>query len=173
MDKREIKTRRYIKQAFYELRKKKPIEKITIKELAAQAEISKATFYLHYHDIYDLSEQLGMDLIQEILHDIQDPNMIIHDSEQFTKELILSFLQHKEEIYTIFSGSQSHLLPDQIYKVISQFIYQLYPEYEQDLSFRLRLTMKTKGIYYAYHDNLECADIDTVVKELSKISSLL
>ena len=58
LDQREIKTKRAIKNAFLMLRAQKPIEKITIRELAALAEISKATFYLHYQDIYDLSEQI-------------------------------------------------------------------------------------------------------------------
>ena len=56
MDLREKKTKRNIRNAFIELRAKKPLERISIKELAELAEISKATFYLHYKDIYDLSE---------------------------------------------------------------------------------------------------------------------
>ena len=58
MDLREKKTKRNIRNAFIELRAKKPLERISIKELAELAEISKATFYLHYKDIYDLSENL-------------------------------------------------------------------------------------------------------------------
>lgn len=58
MDLRTIKTKRNIKNAFIQLRTKKPLERITVKELAELAEISKATFYLHYHDVYDLSDQL-------------------------------------------------------------------------------------------------------------------
>jgi len=71
LDQREIKTKRAIKNAFLMLRAQKPIEKITIRELAALAEISKATFYLHYQDIYDLSEQIG----KEVLTNIPDRKM--------------------------------------------------------------------------------------------------
>ena len=58
MDLRQRKTRKAIKEAFLKLHEKKPVEKITVKELAGIAQISKATFYLHYRDIYDLAEQL-------------------------------------------------------------------------------------------------------------------
>ena len=58
MDLRERKTKRAIKDAFLQLRVKKPLERIRVKELSELAQISKATFYLHYKDIYDLSEQL-------------------------------------------------------------------------------------------------------------------
>ena len=57
MDQREIKTKRAIKNAFLMLRAQKPIEKITIRELAALAEISKATFYLHYQNMTELLEE--------------------------------------------------------------------------------------------------------------------
>ena len=56
MDLRTERTKRSIANAFLELRKQKDIEKITVKELAELAYINKATFYTHYHDIYDLSD---------------------------------------------------------------------------------------------------------------------
>ena len=55
MDLRIQKTRNSIINAFLELRSRKPIEKITVTELAELAVINKATFYKHYKDIYDLS----------------------------------------------------------------------------------------------------------------------
>ena len=66
MDLREKRTKRNIKNAFISLRKTKALERITVKELAELAEISKATFYLHYCDIYDLSDQLQKEVIQDI-----------------------------------------------------------------------------------------------------------
>ena len=54
MDLREKKTLRAIRTAFLQLRGQRPLEKITVKELCELAEISKATFYIHYRDLYDL-----------------------------------------------------------------------------------------------------------------------
>ena len=45
MDLRQKKTLAAIRTAFLELLGKKPLEKITVKELAEKAQISKATFY--------------------------------------------------------------------------------------------------------------------------------
>ena len=58
MDLRIIKTKRSIRNALFQLLSQKPLEQITVRELAQQAEINKGTFYLHYHDIYDLVHQL-------------------------------------------------------------------------------------------------------------------
>ena len=43
-----------IMEAFAEGLETRPIKKISVTWLAERAEINKATFYLHYHDIYDL-----------------------------------------------------------------------------------------------------------------------
>ena len=58
MDLRIEKTERGIKNAFIELRSRKPLEKITVKELCESARINKSTFYAHYKDIYDLSDAM-------------------------------------------------------------------------------------------------------------------
>ena len=50
MDLRIEKTERGIKNAFIELRSRKPLEKITVKELCESARINKSTFYAHYKD---------------------------------------------------------------------------------------------------------------------------
>ena len=52
MDLRIEKTEKAIKNAFMELRSKKPLEKISVRELCALACINKSTFYSHYEDIY-------------------------------------------------------------------------------------------------------------------------
>jgi len=91
MDLREKKTKRNIRNAFIELRSKKPLERISIKELAELAEISKATFYLHYKDIYDLSENLQKEVIENVLGCISRPDLFLTDEIQFTKELFRHF----------------------------------------------------------------------------------
>lgn len=51
MDKRIIKTREAIFNAFLDLAAQKDIDKITVVELCQKAEINKSTFYLHYKSI--------------------------------------------------------------------------------------------------------------------------
>ena len=58
MDLRVQRTRKNIREAFIHLAQKKKIKRITIKELANEAMINKATFYLHYHDLEDLVSEI-------------------------------------------------------------------------------------------------------------------
>ena len=170
VDKRELKTKRSIKNAFLKLRSQKDIEQITIKEIAEQAEISKATFYLHYRDIYDLSDTLGAEIMETILKDITNPNNIIDDPAIFTRELVTAFIAQKSMIDILFSGSQSYKLVDNIERSIRGLVFELHPEYKENISFNLQLSYRIKGGYYAFHDNLNKFEISTLTEELCKIA---
>ena len=51
-------TRREIKTRFMELLSEKNLDKITVKELADVCGISRNTFYYHYHDIFEVLEEI-------------------------------------------------------------------------------------------------------------------
>ena len=67
MDIRIEKTKQSIINAFIEIRSRKEVERITVKELCEKARINKSTFYAHYKDIYDLSDQLETELVDSIM----------------------------------------------------------------------------------------------------------
>ena len=70
MDIRIEKTKTALHNTFLELRSRKPLEKITIKELCEKAQINKSTFYSHYKDIYDLSDQLETEVVTSVIEAI-------------------------------------------------------------------------------------------------------
>ena len=58
MDKRVMKTRRAIHEAMTKLLTVKPIEEITVTELAEKAEINRKTFYNYYNSVYMVPEEM-------------------------------------------------------------------------------------------------------------------
>ena len=84
-------TRMMIQQTFLDLLKKKPISKITVKEICDIAQINRATFYKHYQDPYDLLEQFQNEAIQGLL------DMIEASSEKSTEQILLSILTIMKE----------------------------------------------------------------------------
>ena len=54
MDARVRYTKMMLKQALLDLMQHKPVNKITVKEVCARAEVNRATFYAHYSDCFDL-----------------------------------------------------------------------------------------------------------------------
>lgn len=53
-----IRTDKAIMQAFIELLKEKPFEKITVQDILEQTPVTRATFYAHYHDKYEIAEKM-------------------------------------------------------------------------------------------------------------------
>ncbi len=148
MDLREKKTRRSIRQAFLKLRKTKPVEKISIKELAELAEISKATFYLHYKDIFDLSDQLQNEVIQSVLESLTHPEFFLADAALFTRELASSFYAQRDAIEVLFSGNQSAVLPMRIEQELRTFLHKQSPNAGPEID--MRLTYQIMGSYYVF-----------------------
>lgn len=59
MDRRARRTRNLLAQALMSLLREKPIKDITVRELTERADVNRATFYAHYHDVYDMFDQLA------------------------------------------------------------------------------------------------------------------
>lgn len=93
MDRRTIYTQNVIKDSLLELLDSHPFEKITVTALCKQAEITRATFYLHYNNLTEVLDSAledaleltenetnnpGQDILQilEILSDRHNPDVI-------------------------------------------------------------------------------------------------
>ena len=89
-DLRVTKTRRLIKATFLELVQAKPVQKITVTELATRAEISKGTFYLHYLDIYDLYNQMVEETVAKIAGSFDPYPDLFSAPESFVRTFLFS-----------------------------------------------------------------------------------
>lgn len=61
-------TRQRLEDAFWQLYEKRPIEKITIKQVTDLACYNRATFYLYYQNLYDLRDGIEDSLLDEREH---------------------------------------------------------------------------------------------------------
>ena len=107
MDIRIEKTERAIKNAFLELRSRKPLGKSTIKELCSLAAINKSTFYSHYEDIYALSDKMESETIVSVLKNIssqqEEP---FKNPDVFTRNLYMALISNNTLINLLFSGTE-------------------------------------------------------------------
>ncbi len=173
MDLREKKTKKAIKNAFLELRANKPLERISIKELTELAEISKATFYLHYHDIYDLSDCLQKEIIQNILSSISQPDLLLSDRARFVYELHHAFHSQQAMIDILFSGSQASVLSNSIERELKNYIFELIPEAKNDAKFNILLSYTIQGGHHAYLENHKQFGIDCIIETLIELNNFI
>lgn len=150
MDLRVQRTRMNIRNAFIELRSRKPIEKITVKELAEAAFINKATFYQHYEDLYDLSESMEDELIDNIIGSIPHPDTLLDDPEQATLEIFSAFSGQTRLLEILFSGSRRSVLIGKLESRIRELILRRYPDYEGNPAREVLITFLIQGSFHAY-----------------------
>lgn len=88
-DRRCIKTEKAIKQVFIRLMTEKDISKITIKEIADEANINRKTFYSHYTDVNGVLDDIENDVLGELWRIIErfDVQKAIYDPYPIFREL--------------------------------------------------------------------------------------
>lgn len=151
--KKQPKSFRRIINAFIEMRASLPLEKITVTELCAKADIHKSTFYAYYRDLYDLSDHLEQDVIERILNSLPEAGQIRENPSLFTRHLLNAFQANSSLISILFSGSRMSLLPEKIEHSVKELYYSLYPQMRGDIRTDLILTYKIYGAYYAFFRN--------------------
>lgn len=68
MEKKEyrsaVRSRKMIRQAFFELLKEKNFEKITVTDVVKKADVNRSTFYAHYPDVMGVVEEIQEEILQ-------------------------------------------------------------------------------------------------------------
>lgn len=106
-------TKMVIKNSFIELLKKKPINKVTVKEICELSEINRATFYKYYCDAYNLLEKMEQEFLDELFQNICPP--VQHDFKD-TLTLIMVSIKANAEVYqTIVSENGDRHFPNHIF----------------------------------------------------------
>ncbi|MFS0880294.1 hypothetical protein CHH83_06680 [Bacillus sp. 7586-K] len=108
-DLRVIRTQKLIKEAFLTLIEKKGFEAITIQDIADEAVINRATFYLHYQDKYDLLEQISDSYLKELM-DVLNISFHLKKGEvnvkkfKITLKRILRNIEENSHFYKVMLG---------------------------------------------------------------------
>lgn len=102
MDKRILKTKRDIRNAFLKLRKSYPVDKIRVSALCDTALINKSTFYKYYRDIFALSDEIDREIVDDIMHDFQEVGTLFSDPSAFLTGLEQAAALHAEEINIVY-----------------------------------------------------------------------
>lgn len=102
---RVAETKQKIKKAFLSLYKEKRIEKISIKEITDKAGVNRGTFYAYYLDIYDLLEQIEMEVMDGLKIEIQPIISALLSGTKLSPDVLpFNFFQQNKEILDLFFG---------------------------------------------------------------------
>lgn len=149
MDLRMVKTRAQIKQAFLTLREKLTPEKIKVKDICEMAQINKTTFYHHYTDSMELSNEIDDHAIDQVISGFEARDRLFDDPKAYFTGLLQALERESANIKLVFRGKQEILctkLEDRLQRLCS-------PK-ETDLESRIRLSFAIGGFVRIVKDYL-------------------
>ena len=118
-----LKTEKSLIESFKKLLSKKPISKITIKELTDDCKMSRMTFYYHFTDIYDLARYVS---VQDALKIEQ---LSGGDDKTHLISILKSFYESRESTFNIYTtldgGKVLEYLTKSFEGIVSKLLYNV------------------------------------------------
>lgn len=129
-DRRVKKTKIALRFALAELMAEKDLRSITVQELTTKADVHRATFYSHYHDLYELYDELKEVVLRDVAF-LFDSAKGDFDS---IYDLFVEFVSNNADFFRsiISPNTQSGQIMDQICEVIENKYYDLWMEDSED-----------------------------------------
>ena len=98
VDKRILKTRNNLKNTLISMLEYCPFEKITVKAICEKSNTSRITFYTHYHDKYELID----DLAEDMLSAAQNEYLKLQEKNNKNRNPITSYCNFLECILNMY-----------------------------------------------------------------------
>ncbi len=154
MDRRVEKTKKSIREAYFDLLMKDGKQKITIAEIARKANIDRKTFYLHYDAVDDIIKDFAQDKINEL---VQRLKLQCVDGQPINVQILFDTLNQvvKEniEVFRIIALNQKYdYFFDRLKELFVTILINDYREYFDfpELEFRIYTDYFVSGILSAY-----------------------
>ena len=128
-------TRANLRQAFWELYAEKPVEKISVREITDRAGYNRATFYLYYHDVYELLGEIESMVLGNIERLVNE-RLLKGEKLEFSQHmsLILRLAQRSRDYTRVLLGPHGDpAFSDRLKEIISPLVDRFFlPEAELD-----------------------------------------
>lgn len=110
MEKKEyrsaIRSRKMIRQAFFETLKEKNFEKITVTDIVKKADINRSTFYAHYPDVMGVVEEIQQEILAYTQHFMDNVDFKdFYDNPKPYLQHIVNLVAENNELYRLLMTS--------------------------------------------------------------------
>lgn len=113
-------TKQAIAAAFAEIAQKKPVDKITVKDLVEHCGISRQTFYYHFQDILDVMEWC----IQQLLQKATDNSLRFPSEAEAIEEFIVVATKYGDILLRLLNSQKREQVESFFVTAMSTCIYQ-------------------------------------------------
>ena len=164
-DRRVTKTKNSIQNAYLRLLKRKGTEKITISDIAREADIDRKTFYLHYTSAEDIIREYAEEKTRELLARLTIKSFfsLSFDRKIFAREVNGMLREHLEFCRMIAGNPSLGFFWNEVQDVTVDVLSEIYARHsklpESDL--RIQVSFFVAGAMYVYQrwlrDEIPCS----------------
>ena len=173
MDRRIEKSKKALRAAFWQLRAKKSLQDIKISELCQAAEVNKTTFYAHYQNIYELSEDVEKHLLYQVISDIpRNQDYTFENTASYTLEITRAFERHRKDLAILFRDRDVSHLGGYLEQVMKAVIFTKHPHLKDNAAMNLVLSYCIHGAFNASMSNPD-VPLETRLNILETITQTL
>ncbi|MEA5039259.1 MAG: TetR/AcrR family transcriptional regulator C-terminal domain-containing protein [Clostridiaceae bacterium] len=120
-DRRVRYTKMVLQKSFIQLLAAKDISQVTVKEICAQADVNRTTFYAHYRDQYDLMHKIEAELLDNVSSYLFD-NMESDSGKDIVRavEKIFEYIKENAELCQLLLSERGDI---NLQKQIMMLVY--------------------------------------------------
>lgn len=168
----------YIKRAFLEIYKEKPIEQIKINEIIEKAHIGRSTFYKYYKNIYDLQKSIEASVFLDMKNIYDEHNyldvMVLPENAPAPNfyETYKYVYKHKDFFEPALSDHGNYLFKKETKKNITEKLRLTYKKYfDEDIEldafvdYVSELVISTCKVILKHHDILDAKTLSIKTKK--------
>lgn len=144
-DARKIRSRDALHAAFLQLLEHKALEDISIREIAAAAQVGHATFYRHYQGKTELLNDLAAAQIREVV-DLSLPVLEAVDNRAACFALCRYIDEHRTLWTTLLTGGASAAVKEELLRISRELTADTEYEHSDELPKELRLILVVGSI---------------------------
>lgn len=126
MNSKMKKTRRKIREAFLKLLDKYPLNSITVKEIAEEADINRSTFYSHYDSLGTLIQEIEMEVAQKIITLVNENIPNDHNFEPMIEAIYTTILENPSFNIWFFDEKTTGLCERKIFEHASKILVPIW-----------------------------------------------
>lgn len=152
IDRRILRTRQLIKDAFIDLLQDMDIEKMSISRIAERATINRVTFYLHYRDIPDMLNKMSDEMIHDIvlaMNGDPDEGGAAEGQDSLKLLRLLEHIAEHSKFYKVVLGSRrAPIFTERLLRLLTELISARIEELENEAPQHRAVVQKDIAIWY-------------------------